>query len=93
MSFPIPVDLTVDQSAQRFQISVAEAQTPVAVGMESPIVVGTAHIYDGPYEATPSSETQTFQTENKKMEQNFVVNPIPSYYGLITWNGSVITVS
>lgn len=32
-------------------------------------------------------------TENKTTQQNIVINPIPSNYGLITWNGSVITVS
>lgn len=49
--------------------------------------------YLGPYEVTPSQETQTLQTTNKTMTQNVVVNPIPSNYGLITWDGSILTVS
>lgn len=49
--------------------------------------------YEGPYEATPTQSTQTFPTKDKGMAQDFVVNPIPSNYGLITWNGSVLTVS
>lgn len=93
MNFPIPVDLTASENVQRFPVSVSESQTAVTVGMESPIIVGTNQIYDGPYEVTPTSETQILQTENKKLEQDIVVNPIPSNYGLITWNGSVITVS
>lgn len=49
--------------------------------------------YEGAYEATPSQETQVFATAGKRIEENFTVNPIPWYYGLITYNGSTITVS
>ena len=49
--------------------------------------------YDGGYEVTPTEETQTLNTNNLKMTDNVTINPIPSNYGLITWNGSVITVS
>ena len=33
------------------------------------------------------------ETENKRMTGNVTINPIPSNYGLITWNGAFITVS
>ena len=49
--------------------------------------------YTGSYEVTPSAETQTLLTEDLRMTDNVVINPIPNNYGLITWNGSVITVS
>ena len=49
--------------------------------------------YTGPYEVTPSAETQTLETDAFYMNGNITINPIPSNYGLITWNGSVITVS
>lgn len=49
--------------------------------------------YTGPYEVTPSEETQTLATAGKSLESNVTVNPIPSNYGLITWNGTVLTVS
>lgn len=49
--------------------------------------------YTGDYTITPSSESQVLQTENLRMTDNVVINPIPSNYGLITWNGSTITVS
>ena len=52
-----------------------------------------APYYTGPYEVTPSSQTQVLPTELKTTELDIVINPIPSNYGLITWNGSVITVS
>lgn len=48
--------------------------------------------YTGSYEITPTDETQTIPTANLLAAQDFVINPIPSDYGHISWNGSVITV-
>ena len=43
---------------------------------------------------TPSAETQyvTFDAPHTGLG-TVTVNPIPSNYGLVTWNGSVLTVS
>lgn len=49
--------------------------------------------YDGEYTVTPSSETQILQTQGLLMQHKVTINPIPSNYGRITWNGSVLTVS
>lgn len=49
--------------------------------------------YSGSYEVTPSSETQTLDTDSFYMNGNITINPIPNNYGLITWNGSTLTVS
>lgn len=49
--------------------------------------------YDGEYEATPSENEQTLLTAGKVLAQDIVIQPIPSNYGLITWNGSTLTVS
>ena len=49
--------------------------------------------YHGAYEVTPSTSTQTLQTTNRVLTDNIVINPIPNNYGLITYNGSFITVS
>jgi hypothetical protein len=49
--------------------------------------------YDGPYEVTPNQTTQTLPTENKTLLHDITIKPIPSNYGLITWNGSTLTVS
>jgi len=49
--------------------------------------------YTGSYEVTPSAEIQTLPTSGKLLTLDVVVNPIPSNYGLITWDGSTITVS
>ena len=49
--------------------------------------------YEGAYEVTPSAEAQTLATKNLRMTDDVVIKPSPSNYGLITWNGTVITVS
>lgn len=49
--------------------------------------------YEGAYEVTPSEETQTLETDSLYMRGDIVIHPIPSNYGLITWNGSTLTVS
>lgn len=49
--------------------------------------------YPGPYEVTPSDTEQVLNTDAFYMNGNVTINPIPSNYGLITWNGSTLTVS
>lgn len=49
--------------------------------------------YEGPYEVTPTRETQTLATSGMSMSANVTVNPIPSNYGLITWDGAKLTIS
>ena len=84
------------------QVSVSEVLLPVAVAVSSvnlPMQVAASYqmregeIYDGPYEFTPSQETQTVSTADKLLLENIVINPIPQNYGLVTYNGAIITVS
>lgn len=49
--------------------------------------------YTGDYTITPGTAEQVLETRNMRMTDNLTVNPIPSNYGLITWNGAVLTVS
>ena len=49
--------------------------------------------YQGAYEFTSSAETQTVETAGLVLEENIIIDPIPDNYGLITWDGSTITVS
>lgn len=50
-------------------------------------------VYQGDYEITPSQQTQVLNTAGLKTISDIVINPIPSNYGLVTWDGSVLTVS
>ena len=49
--------------------------------------------YSGEYEFTPQDVEQVIQTKKKVLLDNIIIRPIPQNYGLITYNGSFITVS
>ena len=49
--------------------------------------------YCGDYVITPTQETQILPTSLKSMDKDIIINPIPSNYGRIDWNGAYITVS
>lgn len=49
--------------------------------------------YTGQTEVIPSAEEQVLLTGGLYVADHIKVKPIPSNYGLITYNGSTITVS
>lgn len=49
--------------------------------------------YKGPYTVTPSRNRQVLKAGGMMASEDITVEPIPSNYGLITWNGAFITVS
>lgn len=57
------------------------------------LAVPRATYYKGDYAVTPSTSTQVIPIKGKAALNDITINPIPSNYGLITWNGSTITVS
>ena len=59
----------------------------------SSLEISTVPAYAGPYQYTPSQSAQTISIANKKATQDITIDPIPSNYGLISWDGSVLTVS
>ena len=86
----VPFDIAGDHQTFEFGLSSEE----YSFGIDSAVqIVETTDMYDGAYDVTPSGEAQMLFTENKIMAANVVINPIPSNYGRITWNGSVLTVS
>lgn len=50
-------------------------------------------VYDGPYHLIPTQHEQRLFTTDRILLQDITVDAIPSNYGLITWNGTVLTVS
>lgn len=93
MNFPIPVNLTVAQNNVPVNITVSDNSESIGLDIETQIVASVASEYEGPYSVTPSESVQTLETDGKLMADNVTINPIPSNYGLITWNGAFITVS
>ena len=54
---------------------------------------GAAQYYDGSYTFTPSAEAQTIEISGLLARDDITINPIPSNYGLVTWDGATLTVS
>lgn len=61
--------------------------------MDKVVEIQRVDYYTGDYTVTPSSEAITLNTAQLMMNGNVTVEPIPSNYGLVTWNGSTLTVS
>lgn len=49
--------------------------------------------YSGQTVITPTQNEQVLATAGLVVAENIIINPIPSNYGLITWDGSTLTVS
>lgn len=52
-----------------------------------------ADVYAGPTDIYPSTQPQVLSTQGMVVGEDIIIEPIPSNYGLITWNGSTLTVS
>lgn len=50
-------------------------------------------LYTGEYRFAPTTEEQIIAISGLKAKENIVIESIPSNYGLITWDGIVLTVS
>lgn len=87
------VTLTATITAQSVNITVNPAV--VGIGTSPPIARDLVERdpYEGEYSITPSAEEQTIAIQGKWARRDIVVQPIPSNYGLITWNGAILTVS
>lgn len=88
---PVPVPLRVTSGGE-IPLKVSGG-TDVSLGMDTAVRASIVPRYEGPYTITPAAEAQVFETAGKMMTEDITVGAIPSNYGLITWNGSVLTVS
>jgi hypothetical protein len=89
----IAIPMQVSVSQVNLPVSVAASQVEIGVGVAASYQMIEGETYDGPYEFTPTHETQTVPTADKVLLENIIINPIPNNYGLITYNGRTITVS
>ena len=76
------------QESTGFDCTFTSESFAVDFGVEIPVAN-----YQGSYNITPTAETQVLPTQNKLLGANITIASIPQNYGLITWNGSDITVS
>lgn len=74
---------------EAFDLAVDGVQS-LDMALDSPIIIRefAGESFDGPYTATPGEDPVVIDVRGKRMMENFVIAPIPTNYGLITWSGS-----
>ena len=92
ITLPILVDLQIDETQTEFEFSV-ENDNEIEFTNDYVINVSLYPDYSGAVEVTPSLNTTVLATAGTVVQQDIVINPIPNNYGLITYNGSYITIS
>ena len=86
----ITLDVAVDH--ETIVLSVGAPQD-IPLGMDTAIEHITGEHYSGPVVVTPGASVQTLSTAGLFVDEDITIEPIPSNYGLITWNGSFLMVS
>ena len=85
--------LTATFKPQKMDVKV----TAPSMGISTGTLIARDYVerpaYEGPYVITPAAEAQTIATKNLRMTDDITIGAIPDNYGLITWNGSTLTVS
>ena len=73
-----PIFLDVDYSYEEYELTVDDGEA-YEVDLDTVIKVEyiTGDMYDGPYEVTPTLETQMLATRNKTMRDDVTVFEIP----------------
>ena len=90
---PIRVSMTVASDMVAIPITVSANLASLPMGLGVAVYETQTEDYLGPYEVTPTQGTQILPITGLKGAQDITVNPIPHNYGLITWNGAILTVS
>lgn len=67
----------------------------LSVGTGTPVVRALVERdpYTGDYTVTPGDSEIVLETRHLRMTDNVTINPVPSGWGKITWNGAFLTVS
>ena len=87
----VPMKVAVSAVEIPFAAQSDNIAVPVSLGIQ--YATYDKPVYEGEYTFTPTQETQVVQTADKVLEHNITINPIPSDWGHITWDGSRLTVS
>lgn len=86
----IPVEIC--ESGFEVPITLSESVF-VDIGFDGVTYPVYPETYKGAYNVVPSMERQVLNTESLTMTGDVVVEKIPEWYGLISWNGSRLRIS
>lgn len=89
----ITIEMSVATYDDTLPMDVTSSEETIGMDIGAEYAMSNTDPFEGSYEYTPSEQTQTIPIEDLRATQDIVINPIPSNYGLITYNGISITVS
>lgn len=89
----ITVEMSVATYDDTLPMDVTSSEETIGMNIGASYSMSNADPFEGSYEYTPSEQTQTIPINDLRATQDIVINPIPSNYGLITWDGITLTVS
>ena len=85
--------LTVTFHPQALHVTIVSPVYGVSTGVPVARELVERDPFEGPYTVTPSEQEQTLSTKHLRMTDDITVAAIPSNYGLISWDGSSLSVS
>lgn len=89
----IAIPMRVESDSVSIPMNVGSTNSTVLMNIKTVIEIVQTNPYTGEYHFTPGDEEIVVETTDKYLSENIIIDPIPSNYGHISWNGSVITVS
>ena len=95
IELPIYVEISLDNSKTEFLFDIEQDNHELTLQCDTVIEATSKNIpkYEGDYEITPADEAIIMETKDLMMLDNVTINPIPSNYGKIGWNGAYLTVT
>lgn len=88
---PITISARVEVAGPQ-SISAEVSSSTITAEGGAAVEVSSASPYRGAYEVTPSGELQVLATRGLMATRDVIVNPIPSNYGRIEFDGSTLSV-
>ena len=96
MSYPtttLIVPMSLQENESLIFMELTEGTELIPMSFTAPIqFIENVNYYDGAYSFTPSSAAQTIEIQDLTARQNITIEPIPSNYGRIIYNGATIRV-
>ena len=89
----ITIPMSVATYDDALPMDVTSSKETVGMDIGAEYAMSSTDPFEGSYEYTPSEQMQTIPIEDLRATQDIVIQPIPSNYGLITWDGRTLTVS
>ena len=88
----IPINLNIEPNNISLDVG-QDATKVVPMSTDTRITVIGGERYEGSYHFTPTDEAQVVPIAGLVANYDITIDPIPSNYGKISWDGSALTIT